>query len=78
MALIQADGLSKSYGMKTLFKQIMFHIDENDRIGVVGINGTGKSTLLKILGGYESADSGNISKAKATLIEYLPQSPVFD
>jgi len=78
MALIQADGLSKSYGMKTLFNQIVFHVNENDRIGIVGINGTGKSTLLKILAGYESSDQGQIIKSKSTQIEYLPQSPIFD
>lgn len=78
MALLQIDGFTKSYGMKTLFKEIGFFINEEDRIGIVGINGTGKSTLLKIIAGYESADEGQVIKAKATRIEYLSQSPEFD
>lgn len=78
MALLTVEGLSKSYGMKNLFKKIDVYIEANDSIGVVGINGTGKSTLLKIIGGYESADEGGIIKSKTTTIEYLSQAPIFE
>jgi ATP-binding cassette subfamily F protein uup len=78
MALIQVENLTKSYGMKTLFDHIQFYINEGDSIGIVGVNGTGKSTLLKIIAGYEGMDEGKLTMAKATRIEYLSQSPVFD
>lgn len=74
---ITIEGLSKSYGMKTLFSNISFVINDTDKIGLIGINGTGKSTLLKILAGYETQDSGNIITGKNIAIEYLPQDPVF-
>lgn len=74
---ITIEGLSKSYGMKTLFSNISFVINDTDKIGLIGINGTGKSTLLKILAGYESPDTGNIITGKNIAIEYLPQDPVF-
>lgn len=76
--MVQIDHLTKSYGMKTLFKDISFSVEESDHLGVVGINGTGKSTLLKIIAGIETADEGNILQPKNTVIEYLSQSPEFD
>ncbi len=78
MALISIENLGKSYGMKTLFRGMQLYIEDQDRIGIVGINGTGKSTLLKILAGLESADEGTVTTSKRTRIEYLPQSPDFD
>ena len=58
MNYISAENLTKSYGVKTLFKDITFHINEGDKIAIVAKNGSGKSTLLKILMGKEIADSG--------------------
>lgn len=78
MALISVENLSKSYGMKTLFDQINIHIEQGDRIGIVGINGTGKSTLLKIIAGLEGPDSGQVTMPKKTSIAYLTQTPIFD
>ena len=60
MNYISAENLTKSYGVKTLFKDITFHINEGDKIAIVAKNGSGKSTLLKILMGKEIADSGNV------------------
>lgn len=77
MNILSVENLSKSYGDKTLFKDISFHVAEKERIGIIGVNGTGKSTLLKILAGVEPADSGEIIKPKSYRIEYLPQSPEF-
>ena len=77
MAFITLENLSKSYGMKTLFKDISFVIGKEDKIGIIGINGTGKSTLLKIIAGLESMDTGQKTMPKNTTIEYLPQSPQF-
>jgi ATP-binding cassette subfamily F protein uup len=61
-----------------LFQNVSLGINEGDRIGVIGINGTGKSTLLKIIAGLEEPDTGSITKGKKVRIAYLPQTPVFD
>lgn len=78
MNLLTVEGISKSFGDKKIFDDITFGIDEGDRIGLIGINGTGKSTLLKIVSGNESADSGQIVKKNGLRIGYLPQTPDFD
>jgi ATP-binding cassette subfamily F protein uup len=78
MNILSAENLTKSYCEKNLFIDASIGIDEGEKIGVIGINGTGKSTLLKILAGIESADTGKIIKGNRTAIEYLPQNPAFD
>jgi ATP-binding cassette subfamily F protein uup len=78
MPLITVDHLRKSYADRTLFSNLNFSIDNGERIGVVGINGTGKSTLLKIIAGFESADQGEFIRQKDLRIEYLPQVPEFE
>ena len=77
MNLMTVEGLSKSYGEKTVLNDITFGVEEGDKIGVIGINGTGKSTLLKILAGEETADEGIITKMRGLRLGYLPQSPIF-
>lgn len=78
MNILTVDNISKSYGEKILFDDISFTINDNDKIGLIGINGTGKSTLLKIIAGYESSDSGDVRVPRGKAIEYLPQNPEFD
>jgi ATP-binding cassette subfamily F protein uup len=78
MNLLTLENISKSYTERMLFDNISLGINDTDRIGVIGINGTGKSTLLKIIAGIEEADTGTITKGKQVRIEYLPQSPMFD
>ncbi|MBE5960400.1 MAG: ABC-F family ATP-binding cassette domain-containing protein [Lachnospiraceae bacterium] len=78
MNLLTMENVSKSFTERMLFDSINLGINDNDRIGVIGINGTGKSTLLKIIAGLEEPDSGTITKGKKVRIEYLPQTPVFD
>ncbi|RXZ00440.1 ABC-F family ATP-binding cassette domain-containing protein [Fictibacillus sp. S7] len=78
MSLLSVEQLSKSYGDKTLFQDISFTISEKQRIGIIGVNGTGKSTLLKIIAGLESADTGEIIHANDFHIEYLSQTPYFE
>jgi len=78
MTLISLENINKSYGLKVLFKNLSLTINDNDKIGIIGINGTGKSTLLKIIAGLENSDSGNISYSKGITIECLPQNPDFD
>jgi ATP-binding cassette subfamily F protein uup len=78
MVLMTVENLSKSYVEKILVQNVTFGINEGDKIGLVGINGTGKSTLLKVLAGVEEKDSGTITKGKDVTISYLPQNPDFD
>ncbi|MFY0545966.1 ATP-binding cassette domain-containing protein [Brevibacillus sp. H7] len=77
MNILTAEQLSKSVGEKVLFDQISFHIAEQQRIGLIGVNGTGKSTLLKIVAGIEQPDSGKVIHANRFHVEYLPQQPEF-
>ncbi|WP_226581622.1 ABC-F family ATP-binding cassette domain-containing protein [Halobacillus litoralis] len=78
MSLLSVNELSKSYGDKDLFNELSFTISNQQRIGLIGVNGTGKSTLLKILAGIESADKGSMDHAKDFSVEYLPQDPDLD
>lgn len=78
MNILSAEEISKSYSEKILFKDISLGIGEGDRIGLIGINGTGKSTLLKVIAGLEAADTGRIIKANSVRIGYLEQNPVFE
>ena len=73
MNYISVENLTKSYGIKTLFKDITFHINEGDKIAIVAKNGSGKSTLLKILMGKEVPDSGSISINKEIQIVLFDQ-----
>ncbi|QHZ48326.1 MULTISPECIES: ABC-F family ATP-binding cassette domain-containing protein [Bacillus] len=78
MSIFKAEGLYKTYGDKTLFDHISFHIEENERIGLIGPNGTGKSSLLKVIAGFESTEQGEIVKPGSLQIEYLDQDPDLD
>jgi ABC transport system ATP-binding/permease protein len=78
MNLLSIENLTKSYSEKILFNNISLGINEGDKIGIIGINGTGKSTLLKVISGFETADEGRIVKANKASIEYLSQNPNFD
>ena len=64
--------------MKTLFKSVSFGIDENDKIGLIGVNGTGKSTFLKIISGLDEADEGKVTVGNGVEVQYLPQNPDFN
>ncbi|MBQ4842662.1 ABC-F family ATP-binding cassette domain-containing protein [Bacillus safensis] len=75
MSLLNVEGLYKTYGEKTLFDHISFHIEPKERIGLIGPNGTGKSTLLKVIAGLESYEEGDITKAGTLDIEFLEQDP---
>ena len=78
MNLLTIENMSKSFTDKVLFDGVSLGINEGDRIGVIGINGTGKSTLLKIIAGLEEPDTGTVTKGKTVKIEYLAQNPEFD
>jgi ABC transport system ATP-binding/permease protein len=78
MNVASIERVSKSYGEKVLFDEIGFTINDEDKIGVIGVNGTGKSTLLKIISGQETSETGQITYMKGVRIEYLSQNPDFD
>jgi ATP-binding cassette subfamily F protein uup len=78
MHYVSVEGLGKSYGVKPLFKNISFHIEEGDKISLVAKNGSGKSTLLKILAGTETAESGKVWIHKDVTIALFEQDPVFE
>jgi ABC transport system ATP-binding/permease protein len=75
MRILSAEKISKSYGEKTLFQNITFSIGEKERVGLIGVNGTGKSSLLKLIAGIEDYDSGDIQMPNDYRIAYLPQEP---
>ena len=77
MNVINIESISKIYGEKIIFKDASFGIHEGDKIGIVGINGTGKSTLLKMTAGQEEPDAGQIIRQNHLQIAYLPQTPEF-
>ena len=77
MVLLTAENIRKSYGTRVIFDDISFSIHEGDKIGVIGVNGTGKSTLLKIIAGVDQADSGTIITMNGMRIGYLSQNPLF-
>ncbi|MGF2616775.1 ABC-F family ATP-binding cassette domain-containing protein [Rossellomorea vietnamensis] len=78
MRMLTVENITKSYGEKTLFKNIGFTITEKERAGLIGVNGTGKSSLLKIIAGLDEADSGEITKPNDYVISYLSQEPDLD
>ena len=78
MNLITLENISKSYSEKKLLEDISLGINDKEKIGLIGVNGTGKSTLLKIIAGAQIPDDGTITKANKVRIEYLPQNPYYD
>ncbi|MBO6164431.1 MAG: ABC-F family ATP-binding cassette domain-containing protein, partial [Lachnospiraceae bacterium] len=75
MNILVLENISKRYGDKELFRDVSVGIDDGEKIGVIGINGTGKSTLLKILAGLVEPDDGTITMRRNTRIGWLPQNP---
>src|SRR5579872_6202161 len=71
--MIQLTGAQKRYGPKILFETVDWLVTANERTGIVGANGTGKSSLLKVLAGIEGLDAGSITVQKGVSIGYLPQ-----
>ena len=77
MNILNIEHISKIFGEKVIFDDVSYGIQEGEKIGVIGINGTGKTTLLKLIAGEEEADEGQIIKQNGIRIAYLPQSPTF-
>ncbi len=78
MNLINIENLTKVYTERKLFDGASFSLQDGEKVGVIGINGTGKSTLLKIIAGIEEPDEGSVVRANHIVVRYLPQNPVFD
>ena len=77
MILLSAQNISKTYMERKVLDNVSFFLNEGDKVGIIGINGTGKSTLLRILAGAEESDSGNVIRTSGVRISYLPQIPEF-
>ena len=77
MNLITTEHLTHSYTERKLFDDASFSLNEQEKVGIIGINGTGKSTLLKILAGKEEPDEGTVIMGRNLRIGYLPQNPDF-
>lgn len=78
MQTLRADNLTSTYGEKTLFNDISFIINEGDRVGLIGTNGSGKTSLLNVIAGITHADAGEITKPNDYTIGYLEQKPALD
>ncbi len=78
MNLITLENISKSYSEKILLDNVSLGINEGEKIGIIGVNGTGKSTFLKIIAGMEEAETGTVTKGNRVRIEFLSQSPIYD
>ncbi len=78
MNILTVDEITKAYGVRKVFDKASFFLQEGEKAGIIGINGTGKTTLLKIIAGIESPDSGSVITANNLTVKYLPQTPVFN
>lgn len=78
MNILNAEKISKTYGEKILFDKVVLGVNKGDKIGVIGVNGTGKSTFLKIIAGIEEPDAGEIVSGRGVTVSYLAQAPQFN
>ncbi len=78
MILLNAEKISKGYSERQLLDGCSLAVNEGDKIGLIGVNGTGKSTLLKIIAGLDFPDSGLVTRANGVRVAYLPQNPIFE
>ena len=76
--LFSAQNISMNYGMRQILNDVSLFLNETDKVGIVGINGTGKSTLLRILSGAEEPDGGEVIFTSGCRVSYLTQRPVMD
>ena len=77
MNILNIEHVSKIYGEKVIFDDVSCGIQEREKVGIIGINGMGKTTLLRMIAGYEEPDEGQIVRQKGLRLAYLPQNPVF-
>src|SRR5881398_904190 len=77
MTLLRAASLSLSFGSRTVFRDLTLVIEEGERVGLIGVNGSGKSSLMKMLAGAMPPDSGELQMKRGAKVTYLPQEPTF-
>ena len=77
MNVLNIEHVSKIFGEKKIFDDVSYGINEGDKIGIIGINGTGKTTLLKMIAGLEETDEGQVIRQNGLRVTYLPQNPEF-
>lgn len=77
MTILSIENMTKAYGERKLFDETSFFMQDGEKVGIIGINGTGKSTLLKIIAGFEDTDEGTVTFASHVVVSYLPQLPQF-
>lgn len=78
MNILSLENVSKNYGIKPLFEQVTIGLEDNDKIGIIGANGSGKTTFLRVIAGQESPDTGRIVRAQSKTLAYLAQNPPID
>lgn len=78
MNILTVEKITKAYGVRKLFDKASFFLEEGEKAGIIGINGTGKSTLLKIIAGLEEPDEGRVITANHCMVRFLPQNPRFE
>ena len=76
--ILSAENLAYSYGARTLFEDVTFNVEEGDKYGIIGVNGTGKSTLLRMIATRDAGEKGKLTIPGNVVMEYLPQDPPFD
>ncbi|MEI8165658.1 MAG: ABC-F family ATP-binding cassette domain-containing protein, partial [Chloroflexales bacterium] len=75
MTILSVESISKQYGPRPLFREVSFGLLKGERLGIIGVNGSGKTSLLRVIAGVEPPDSGRITTANGVHIAYLPQTP---
>ncbi len=78
MNIVSLENISKNYGFKPLFENVTLGLEDNDKVGIIGANGSGKSTFLRILAGLEEPDTGRVVRAKGSTLAFLSQNPPYD
>ena len=78
MHILSVEAVSKDYGLRPILENVSLGLDSDDRVGVVGVNGSGKTTFLRLVAGAETSDAGRITFADGVTVGYLPQNPPYD
>ena len=78
MNIVSLENVSKNYGFKPLFENVTLGLEDRDKIGIIGANGSGKTTFLRIIAGLETPDTGRVTRAKGKSLAYLSQNPSYD
>src|SRR5829696_8589091 len=78
MHILSVEAVSRDYGLRPVLENVSLGLDSQDRVGVVGINGSGKTTFLRLIAGEERPDAGRIILAEGVTVGYLPQNPPYD